>query len=87
MARCWETRDCGDEGDLLETCPHPNELHDPCPTKCAVARCDRSQRVVTADPALLFDPTVDRGVAIKEECLHCEFFLTKGPRIVSVPGE
>ena len=90
MARCWETRDCHEEdydhamgvgGDLRDTCAHPNELMDRCPTKCAFANCQRPTRVQEVDPELLFDPTVDRSVAIKEVCLLCGFFLTNGPRI------
>jgi hypothetical protein len=82
MARCWEIRDCvEDEGDLIDTCAHANEFFDRCPTKCAFANCQRPQREHTADAALIFDPTVDRGVAIKEVCLHCGFFLEKGPRV------
>jgi hypothetical protein len=79
MARCWEERGCDDE--LQTECPHPNELMDRCPNKCAFAVCDRPTYVVTIDAALLFDPTVDRAVAIKDVCLHCEFFLTNGPRV------
>ena len=81
MPRCWELRDCEGEGDLLETCAHPNEFHDNCPTKCAFARCLRPQREHTSDPELLFDPTVDRSVAIKDECFHCGFFLKQAPRM------
>lgn len=85
MARCWERIGC--EDDPLEDCPHPNELKDRCPTKCAFARCERPAKVVTSDAALLFDPTVDRRVVVKEECLHCEFFLKNGPRLGDVsPG-
>lgn len=79
MARCWEQRDC--DGTLLETCPHPNELKDRCPTKCAFSRCDRPQHVLTTDPELVFSPSVDREAAIKEECIMCGFFLEHGPRI------
>ena len=78
MARCWELRDC--DGELLENCAHPNEFMDRCPTKCAFARCDRPQHVPTFDSALIFDDAVDHSHAIKEECLHCEFFILKGPR-------
>lgn len=79
MSRCWEERDC--DGDLLENCPHPNEFKDRCPNKCAFANCDRPQRELVDDFELLFDPTVERGWAAKDVCLHCAFFLTKGPRV------
>jgi hypothetical protein len=89
MARCWEIRDCddgvgddvmGDGGNLIDTCAHPNEFKDRCPTKCAFTFCERPQHEDTHDPALLFDPTVDREAAIKDVCLHCAFFLREGPR-------
>ena len=78
MARCWEQRGCDEE--MQADCPHPNELADRCPTKCAFAQCDRSTHELTVDPELIFDPDVDREQAIKEECLFCAFFLTRGPR-------
>jgi hypothetical protein len=43
--------------------------------------CDRSTHQVTGDPALIFDPTVDRSAAAKEICTRCVFFLTNGPRL------
>jgi hypothetical protein len=80
MAKCWETRGCDDE--MQAECPHPQELHDNCPTKCAFANaCPRASHVVTSDPALIFDPTVDRDAAIKDTCMYCEFFLRHGPRV------
>ena len=79
MARCWEQRGC--DGDLLENCPHEQEFKDRCPTKCAFARCELPTHEPTDDPALIWDPTVDRSHAIREECLFCSHFLTKGPRI------
>ncbi|GAB4281720.1 MAG: hypothetical protein Kow0056_17280 [Coriobacteriia bacterium] len=92
MARCWEIRDCfedtdqfadamGPEGDLPDTCAHPNEFFDRCPTKCAFTWCEREQHEETSDPALLFDPTVDRSATVKDVCLHCAFFLKNGPRL------
>ncbi|PKQ29382.1 MAG: hypothetical protein CVT60_05660 [Actinobacteria bacterium HGW-Actinobacteria-10] len=79
MSACWETRDC--DSEMQDGCMHPNELSDQCPTKCAFARCDRPQHELTTDPALVFDPYVDRGKAIKGVCTFCAFFLTRGPRI------
>lgn len=79
MARCWEQRGCDDE--MQAECPHPNELNDNCPTKCAFAQCDRPTHAITTDPALIFDPEVDRSAAIKDLCMYCEFFLTRGPRV------
>lgn len=79
MAKCWETRGCDEE--MQAECPHPNELFDACPSKCAFAKCDRPTHEMTADPALIFDVTVDRSAAIKEECIYCAFFLRRGPRI------
>jgi len=81
MARCWEQRGCDEE--MQADCPHPNELEDRCPTKCAFAQCDRPSHELTVDPALVFDSGVDRDVAIREECLYCAFFLRKGPRLVA----
>lgn len=78
MAKCWELRGCDEE--MQSNCPHPDPIGDRCPTKCAFATCDRSSYTVTSDPALIFDPEVDREAAIKEGCLFCEFFLTHGPR-------
>lgn len=87
MPRCWEIRDCDspEGGDLIETCPHPNELFDNCPTKCAFANCQRDQRVVCCDAELIFDPTLDRSPAVKDVCYHCEFFLKNGPRVGDTP--
>ncbi len=79
MAKCWEQRGCDEE--MQAECLHHTKFNDRCPTKCNFADCDRPTREVTGDPALIFDPTVDRSVAIKEECLHCAFFLTRAPRI------
>jgi hypothetical protein len=79
MPKCWEQRGCDEE--MQSVCPHPNELDDRCPTKCAFAICDRPSRVQTSDPALIFSPDVDREAAIKEICFFCEFFLKNGPRL------
>jgi hypothetical protein len=79
MPKCWEMRGCDEE--MQAEFPHPNELKDQCPTKCAFAQCDRPQHELTTDPALIFDPDVDRSVAIRGVCTFCGFFLTHGPRI------
>ncbi len=79
MARCWELRGCDTE--MQADCPHPNELGDRCPTKCAFAQCDRPTHELTVDPELIFDPTVDRDPVSREECLYCAFFLRHGPKL------
>ncbi|MBE0475838.1 MAG: hypothetical protein IBX62_01890 [Coriobacteriia bacterium] len=78
MARCWERRGCDDE--MQSACPHPNELRDRCPAKCAFANCDSAAHELTIEPELVFDPAVDRSAAIREECVFCAFFLRYGPR-------
>jgi len=79
MAKCWETRGCDEE--MQAECPHSVDFMDNCPTKCAFATCDRPSYEMTTDPALIFDPTVDRDAAIKDGCKFCGFFLVNGPRI------
>lgn len=79
MARCWELRGCDDE--MQAECLHATTLHDRCPTKCAFANCDLPQHELTSDPALVFAPDVDRAGLVKEVCLFCKFFLTRGPRL------
>lgn len=79
MAKCWEQRGCDEE--MQETCLHAIEFEDRCPTKCAFSNCDRRDHELSSDPALIFDPTVDRDAAIKELCMFCEFFLRHGPRV------
>jgi len=66
---------------MQQDCPHYIDLKDNCPTKCAFAQCDRPTHEQTSDPELIFDPTVDRAAAIKDECQICGFFLRNGPRI------
>lgn len=80
MAKCWELRGCDEE--MQAECPHANELNDNCPTKCAFASCDRPTHELTTDPELVFDPTVDRSAARRDECTFCAFFLRQGPRLV-----
>ena len=79
MAKCWEQRGCDE--DMQKECPHSAEIGDRCPTKCAFATCDRPTYELTIDPALIFDPTIDRTKSIKEGCQYCAFYLTNGPRI------
>ncbi|HEX9092491.1 MAG TPA: hypothetical protein VF902_00780 [Coriobacteriia bacterium] len=79
MSRCWEMRGCDEE--MQADCPHTDATGDNCPTKCAFAQCDRPDHALTTDPELVFDPSVDRSAAIRDECTFCEFFLRHGPRI------
>lgn len=79
MARCWEQRGCDEE--MQGECAHSVDFKDNCPTKCAFASCDRATYELTTDPALIFDPTVDRDAAIKDGCRFCGFFLANGPRL------
>lgn len=78
MAKCWGERGCDTE--MQATCVHADTPTERCPSRCSFARCDRSSAAVTSDPALIFDPQIDRTAAIKEACLFCEFFLVNGPR-------
>ncbi len=78
MAKCWETRGCDEE--MQAECPHHTVFYDRCPSKCAFAKCDRQTHEMTIEPELVFDPSVRREDAIKEECLYCGFFLRNGPR-------
>ena len=82
MAKCWETRGCDEQ--MQAECRHHIEFFDACPSKCAFAKCDRETHELTCDPSLVFDPSVDRSAAIKEECTYCGFFLTNGPRVEPV---
>lgn len=78
MAKCWEQRGCDEE--MQSECPHSTTLGDRCPTKCAFAACDRPTYELTTDPELIFSVEVDREATIKDNCMHCAFFLTHGPR-------
>jgi hypothetical protein len=84
MPKCWEMRGCDEE--MQRECPHPNELADRCPTKCAFAVCHRATYQLTVDPELLFDPNVDREAAIRDDCVLCAYFLTNGPRLTTTQG-
>jgi len=79
MAKCWEQRGCDEE--MQKECPHSMDFKDNCPTKCAFAACDRSTYELVDDPALIFDPAIDRSAAIKDGCQFCGFFLKNGPRL------
>jgi hypothetical protein len=79
MAKCWEERGCDEE--MQSDCMHHTTYKDRCPAKCVFANsCPRPTHVVTTDPDLLFDATLDRDNVIKETCLYCEFYLKNGPR-------
>jgi len=78
MARCWEARGCDDE--MMSRCPH-NNPGEKCPSRCAYAQCDRPSHHAISDPAVVFEPSIDRGAAMKELCTFCGFFLANGPRV------
>ena len=78
MTACWRTRECDPE--IQKDCQHAVTDYDMCPTKCFFAECDRPTHEITTDPNLVFDETVDRSQALKQSCLYCVFFLTKGPK-------
>jgi hypothetical protein len=75
---CWSHRGCDD--DMRADCPHAINPAEQCPVGCQFAWCDRPTHAVTIDPALIFDPAIDRSAAAKEICTRCVFFLTHGPR-------
>lgn len=79
MARCWEMRGCDEE--MQAECSHSSTFHDRCPTKCAWGFCRLPQNEITTDPALVFAIGPDRDKAVKDSCLQCVFFLTRGPRV------
>jgi len=76
---CWSSRGC--DAEMQADCPHAIDPHEQCPAGCLYALCDRPTHKVTSDPALIFDPFVDRSAAAKEVCTRCEFFLRNGPRL------
>ena len=75
---CWRTRDCSPE--IQEFCQHAVTDYDMCPGTCKFAICNRPEHKLTYDPKYVFEPNVDRDAALKHLCVHCEFFLTKGPK-------
>ncbi|MCX8007949.1 MAG: hypothetical protein N3B11_07580 [Coriobacteriia bacterium] len=79
MGGCWSARGCDDE--LQSRCAHASVATEKCPAECYYAKCPLPQHRVTSDPAMIFDPEVDRAAAMKDVCLSCEFFLRRGPRL------
>lgn len=79
MTGCWSGRGCDEE--MASRCPHATDPTEKCPAGCFYAQCQRAAHVITCDPALIFDPAVDRDAAAKEPCVYCGFFLTRGPRV------
>ena len=77
MAKCWESRGCDEE--MMARCPH-NTPGEKCPSRCGYGQCYRATHVATSDPGLIFDPSIDRGPAMNEQCTFCTFYLTHGPR-------
>ncbi|MDR1015572.1 MAG: hypothetical protein LBL86_11455 [Coriobacteriales bacterium] len=78
---CWQQRGCDEE--MWSRCPHATSSEDGvCVAECFYTACQRTQRRVTADFALLLDPAVDRTAAVKENCLNCAFFLQNAPRVL-----
>jgi hypothetical protein len=78
VAKCWEQRGC--DAEMQADCLHAKTPTELCPAKCNFSQCYRPMAAVTSDPAVVFDPDVDRTVVIKESCLYCSFFLVNGPR-------
>ncbi len=85
MARCWEERGCDEE--MQADCAHASVIHDMCPTKCVFSNCERPTHQLTDDPELVFGSPVDRNAAIKQVCLFCEHFLTRGPKLAAVADD
>lgn len=66
---------------MQANCPHAVDPDEKCPARCSYGQCYNETRDSTSDPALIFDPTIDRDAAAKESCVFCAFFLRNGPRI------
>jgi hypothetical protein len=79
VSKCWEERGC--DSEMESTCVHAMDPTERCPSRCNFSRCDRASSETSSDPALIFDPEVERTAAIKELCLYCAFFLKNGPRV------
>ncbi len=79
MAVCWERRGCDEE--MQADCPHTIEPDEKCPARCAYGRCSSPDNAPLSDRLMALDPTVDRSAAQREQCLYCDFFLKRGPRI------
>lgn len=78
MGSCWTQRGC--DREMSGSCPHAVTSWDMCPSRCMFSKCNRPTHLETYDPAVLFDPTVDRMKAVKEVCTMCAHFLANGPR-------
>jgi len=65
---------------MQSRCPHAI-AEDNCPPDCHYAACDRPTHVVSSDPMLILDETVDRTTNVKDICAFCEFFLKNAPRL------
>lgn len=75
--RCWEERGC--KGSMSTNCPH--DATGICPRNCINTICDNPWHE-TADAMEMLDAyDVDFGVARKENCHNCRFFLRNAPRI------
>jgi hypothetical protein len=80
VAGCWSKRGCTDE--MQAACPHAIDPTEKCPAECYYGKCGNDTNKATGDPALIFNPDIDRSAAAKQQCVYCEFFLTRGPRLV-----
>lgn len=76
MALCWEMRGC--DAEMQSRCPHgvKGAL---CPSDCNFAACVRPVHEVAQGLAILDNPEVDRGAAVKEARRACMFFIEHGP--------
>lgn len=77
--KCWRIREC--EIDMNTMCMHAVTDYDMCPSRCMFAVCDRPTHVLTSDPSLVFSAEIDRDQALKQMCIYCEHFLTRGPKL------
>ena len=77
--RCWEVLGC--KGSMAASCPH--DATGICPRTCMnTAHCPYPW-YERADGMEMFSAyDVDFGVARKESCQNCRFFLHRAPRIV-----
>ncbi len=78
MAKCWQIRGCPQE--MLDTCPI-SVSKGLCLLNCAYARCFSSRSKIADSPAIIFGgPTQANIEAVKQACLTCEHYLTRGSR-------
>jgi hypothetical protein len=75
--RCWEERGCG--GSMSADCPH--DATGICPRTCMNTLCDRPWYTRASGMEMFDAYDVDFGVARKENCHNCKFFLERAPRI------